>query len=194
VVITQLDKIWVRAATAKQLRQGTLQRQPCELCGVVETQYQHIDYKAPGRLRWLCRRHWNEESLSELQRSLLHDGLLAYYRSRPLDLACGLPDPGHFGLKEIMTQYKDRRERARRRAAAGLAVKRLINRGLLERCSRGSWCLSRAGVALARCLYPELKPITKRQLAHNIALHQAMQSRLAGKRCSRTGKGVGAGH
>jgi hypothetical protein len=82
----------------------------------------------------------------------------------------------------------DRRERAQRRAAAGRAIKRLIRRGLLEGRSRGKWRLSKAGVALARRLYPQIKPVTKRELAHNIALNKAMQSwenahpTLAGKR------------
>jgi restriction endonuclease Mrr len=92
-----------------------------------------------------------------------------------------------------MTKFKDRRERASRRAAAGLSLKRLIKRGLLECCSRGHWRLTRAGVALARRLFPEIKPVTKRQLAANIGFHKAMQNwadthpTLAGKRGRRTG-------
>jgi hypothetical protein len=191
MIVTELDKAWIRAATAKLIRQGKLKRQRCEVCGAPKTQYQHIDYSDPAHLRWLCKRHWSQENISALQRSLLKDGLLAHYRSRPLDLACGLPKPGCFGL--IMTKFEDRRERASRRAAAGLSLKRLIKRGLLECCSRGHWRLTRAGVALARRLFPEIKPVTKRQLAANIAFHKAMQNwadthpTLAGKRPRRTG-------
>jgi hypothetical protein len=108
-----------------------------------------------------------------LQRSLLRDGSEAYYR-RQLDIACHLPDVGCFGLKARMPDFEDRRVRARRRAAAGLSIARLIKRGLLECCARGSWRLTPAGLAVARRLYPDLKPPTKRQLATDIAIHRAV--------------------
>jgi hypothetical protein len=182
MIVTKLDKASVRAATTKLIRSGKFKRQPCELCGAAQAQYRHIDYTDPEHLRWLCKRHLRQEGLSELQRSLLREGLFAWNRSRPLDIACGLPDPGHFDLKTIMTKYKDRTERAAKRASAGRAIARLIKRRLLERCSRGRWRLSGAGVAIARRLYPQIKPVTKQELAHHIAFHQAMQSTLAGKR------------
>src|SRR6266404_5599266 len=176
MVITELDKAWIRATTAKLLRQGKLKRQRCAVCGAAQARHRHTDYSDPEHLRWLCKRHMNEQSLSVLQRSLLKDGLLSHYHTRPLDLALRLPDPGCFGLKEIMIEFKDRRERAAKRAAAGLSIARLTGRGLLECCSRGHWRLTRAGVALARRLFPKIKPPTKRELAHNIVLHKGIQN------------------
>jgi hypothetical protein len=46
------------------------------------------------------------------------------------------------------------------------------------RCGRaGRWRLSLAGLSLARRLYPNIKRPTKRQLATDIALVQAMERR-----------------
>ena len=129
--------------------------------------------------------------MSDLQRSLLTDGLLAYYR-RPLDIACHLPDVGCFRLKAIMMDFEDRRIRASRRAAAGLSIARLIKRGFLERCARGRWRLTPAGLALARRLNRQCKPPTKRELSRNIALRKAISAwedehpKLSGKRRRRT--------
>ncbi len=76
-----------------------------------------------------------------------------------------------------MKGFENRRIRASRRAAAGLAIARLIQRGLLEHCERaGRWRLSVAGLSLARRLYPELKPPTKRQLASDIAFVQVFSA------------------
>lgn len=117
MVITELEKAWVRAATAKLIRQGKLKQQPCEVCGARETRWHHIDHTGPERIRWFCKRHKAEQSMSALQRSLLRHGLWAYYRT-PSDIAGQSPDPGCFGLKTMMSDFSDRRERATRRAAA----------------------------------------------------------------------------
>jgi hypothetical protein len=175
VIITELDKVWVRAATAKLIRQGRLKRRPCEICGARETLVHHIDYSDPEHIKWLCKRHKSEEQLSPLQRSLLKRGLSAWH-TKALGIACQLSDPDSFKLGSLITDFEDRRERASRRAAAGLSVERLIKRGLLERCARGSWRLTPTGLRLARRLYPELKPPTKRQLAHSIALRKALSA------------------
>jgi hypothetical protein len=159
MIISELDKAWCRAAIAKLVRQGKLKRQPCEICGARETLVHHIDYSDPERIRWLCKRHKSEESMSALQRSLLRVGLMAYYRT-PLDLACGMDQPGCFGLKAMMRDFEDRRERASRRAAAGLSIARLIKRGLLESHARGHRRLTPIGLKAARALYPEIKPST----------------------------------
>jgi hypothetical protein len=186
MVITELDKAWIRTATAKLIRQGKLKRQPCAVCGARETLVHHIDYIDPERVMWLCKRHKSEEGMSDLQRSLLRRGLLAYYRI-PLDLACRLPEVGSFTLQALMMQYADRRVRASRRAAAGLSIARLIKRGLLECCGRGRWRLTPAGLALARRLNPQCKPPTKRELSRNIALRKGLQ-RLADQHPALYGK------
>jgi hypothetical protein len=155
------------------MRQGKLKRQPCEICGARETLVHQIDYSDPEHIRWLCKRHKSEESLSALQRTLLRRGLVAY-NCRALDIACGDAGPGSFKLGNLITKFEDRRERAARRAAAGLSLARLCSRGLLEHYSRGHWRLTRSGVALARRLYPDLRPPTKRQLSRDIALRKAI--------------------
>jgi hypothetical protein len=112
---------------------------------------------------------------------------MAYYRT-PLDLACQLDDPGCFGLKAMITDSEDRRERASRRAAAGVSIARLIKRGLLEWRVRGTWRLTPAGLKVARRLYPDLRHPTRRELARHIALRKAIavwedaHPTLAGKR------------
>jgi hypothetical protein len=187
MIITELDKAWCRAATAKLIRQGKLKRRPCEICGARETLVHHADYSDPEHIKWLCKRHKSEEGIALLQRSLLRYGLMVHYRT-PLDLACGLPDVGCFSLKAMMMDFEDRRVRASRRAAAGLSIARLIKRGLLERCSRASWRLTPTGLKVARRLNPQCKPPTKRELARNIALRKAISAwedahpTLAGKR------------
>ena len=121
MIITELDKTWCRAATAKLIRQGKLKRQPCAVCGARETLVHHIDYSDPEHIKWLCKRYKSEAHMSGLQRSLLTDGLLAYYR-RPLDIAYQLSDVGCFRLKAIMMDFEDRRVSASRRAATGLSI------------------------------------------------------------------------
>jgi hypothetical protein len=187
MIISPLDKSWCRAATAKLLRQGKLKRQPCEICGARETLVHHIDYSDPEHIRWLCRGHKSEESMSALQRALLKRGLAAYH-NRALAIACRLSDPGSFTLGSLIADFEDRRERARRRAAAGLSIARLIRRGLLEWCARGRWRLTPAGLKVARRIWLDVKPTTKRELARHIALRKAISAwedahpTLAGKR------------
>ena len=114
--------------------------------------------------------------LSELQRSLIRDGLIACYRE-PLDLACKRSDAGCFQIRFTMKGFEDRRIRASKRAAAGLSIARLLRRGLLRRCSRaGRWRLTRAGLSLAKRLYPNIKRPTKRQLATDVALVRAFSA------------------
>jgi hypothetical protein len=73
-----------------------------------------------------------------------------------------------------MKKIKDRSERHRRRAAAGLSLHRLIKRGLLERLARGCWRLTPAGVKLVRALYPEIKPLTETELARASAFDKTL--------------------
>lgn len=38
-------------------RTGRLTPQPCEVCGLENTEAHHDDYEQPLVVRWLCRRH-----------------------------------------------------------------------------------------------------------------------------------------
>jgi hypothetical protein len=122
------------------------------------------------------------DSLSVLQKELLKYALRAYYR-RLSDAAGDSEDPGCFGirtfgrtpeadgfdLKRKKVSAEERRKRASARAASGRAVARLVKRGLVESCGRGRWRLTPRGVKVAKALYPELKPPSKREVAAAIA-------------------------
>jgi hypothetical protein len=43
--------------TRKQLKEGRLKRQPCEVCGAEPAECHHIDYADPDRIMWLCKAH-----------------------------------------------------------------------------------------------------------------------------------------
>jgi hypothetical protein len=75
-----------------------------------------------------------------------------------------------------MRKFEDRRERHRRRSAFGLSVARFIKRGLPESPVRGRWRLTLTGVKLASALYPEIKPLTKRQLKEQLAPTLALRT------------------
>jgi hypothetical protein len=156
MVITPLDKAWARAETRKLIREGKVRLSSCQVCGTRKAEIHHLDYADPSRVIWLCQRHHRQAHLSGLQRSLLKDALLAFYRRR-LELGRHLPAAGCFEIRSRMREYDTGWMRRSRRAAAGLAIARLIRRGLLECCSRGHWRLTRAGLKVARRLYPELR-------------------------------------
>lgn len=42
------------------IRNGRVQRQPCERCGVSRVEAHHEDYSKPLHVRWLCIRHHKE--------------------------------------------------------------------------------------------------------------------------------------
>ena len=101
--------------------------------------------------------------LSRLQKALLKKGLEAHCM-RALDHLYGIEPEGSFGIKGMLKEVEDRRERASRRAAAGRSLERLIERGFLESCGRGSWRLTPSGVKAARKLYPDIKELTAKEL------------------------------
>jgi hypothetical protein len=175
MVVTELDKKWVKRIRARAIRE--MPRARCAQCGARAVSLAPIDWSAPERIEWLCVRHKNQLGLSQLQRWLLRQGLMGYYRE-PLDLALARSDVGCFQIRFAMKSFTQKRFRARRRAAAGLAITRLIRRGLVQRCEcAGRWRLTRAGLALAKRLYPEIRRSTKRQLATEIFLVRAMPAR-----------------
>ena len=51
------QKYWAHAALRSGLKRGLVQRQPCEVCGVLETEAHHPDYDRPLVVQWLCRQH-----------------------------------------------------------------------------------------------------------------------------------------
>lgn len=49
-----------RAAVANAIRDGRLERKPCEVCGDVKSQAHHDDYRKKLSVRWLCFKHHRE--------------------------------------------------------------------------------------------------------------------------------------
>jgi hypothetical protein len=163
-IVTPLDKEWARKQAKKLIRSGKLKRKACAVCGAAKTQAFQPDVHRPERVRWLCVTHHRQaedERLSALQRTLLKEGLYGY-SLRKLRLASGLAKYAgkyaeSFRIRDLMhKKYQDKKERASRRAAAGLSLKRLIRRGLLEVCGRGRWRLTAAGLKKAKALHAEL--------------------------------------
>lgn len=42
------------------IRDGRLEKQPCEVCGEAQVHAHHDDYAKPLEVRWLCSKHHNE--------------------------------------------------------------------------------------------------------------------------------------
>lgn len=46
---------------AKALKNGEIQKEPCEKCGNIDAHAHHDDYNKPLEIRWLCRDHHMQE-------------------------------------------------------------------------------------------------------------------------------------
>lgn len=53
-------KTRARQKLANAVRNGSLIRKPCEVCGNSRAQAHHTDYRKPLDVRWLCFRHHRE--------------------------------------------------------------------------------------------------------------------------------------
>jgi hypothetical protein len=130
------------------------------------------------------------DNLSVLQRELLKKALRSYY-DEPFHIAIQCEDPGCFDIRTVgrtspdpndfslrwkKASKEERRKNASLRSAAGLSVARLIKRGLVESCSRGKWRLTGAGLKVAQKLWPELKPMSKKEVASAIAFRELVHS------------------
>lgn len=51
------DKYKARVAVGNAVRDGRLQRNPCEVCGDPKSEAHHEDYSKPLNVRWLCNKH-----------------------------------------------------------------------------------------------------------------------------------------
>jgi len=48
-----------------RIRDGSLTKQPCEVCGETKVDAHHNDYENPLEVRWLCRKHHAEHHKNE---------------------------------------------------------------------------------------------------------------------------------
>lgn len=51
------EKYRAHLRVAAAIRQGTLVKMPCKVCGQPRTDAHHIDYRQPLKVTWLCRFH-----------------------------------------------------------------------------------------------------------------------------------------
>lgn len=52
----QRKKANARAYVKMYIRRGTIQKQPCEVCGSMFVEAHHEDYSKQLQVRWLCRK------------------------------------------------------------------------------------------------------------------------------------------
>lgn len=55
------DRHAAQMAVTHALRNGTLVRQPCEVCGIEKSEAHHFDYSKPLEVKWLCKEHHTDE-------------------------------------------------------------------------------------------------------------------------------------
>jgi len=58
-----MQKYKARNAVSNAVRDGRLERKPCEVCGSLEAEGHHEDYSKPLDVRWLCGEHYREQHL-----------------------------------------------------------------------------------------------------------------------------------
>lgn len=62
------EKSAARHAVSNAIRDGRLQRKPCEVCGTtIRVQAHHHDYSKPLDVQWLCFKHHREEHGQQVQ-------------------------------------------------------------------------------------------------------------------------------
>ena len=54
------EKYAARMALNNAVRDGRVERRPCEICGDLESEGHHHDYTKPFDVRWLCFKHHRE--------------------------------------------------------------------------------------------------------------------------------------
>jgi hypothetical protein len=58
-------KVVARAYTHVLIKRGKIVKEPCEVCGSVESQAHHDNYDNPRDVRWFCRPHhleWHRQN------------------------------------------------------------------------------------------------------------------------------------
>jgi hypothetical protein len=58
--INSSEKYRARTAVQNGLRDGIIQKKPCEICGEPKSEAHHEDYSKPLEVKWLCFVHHRE--------------------------------------------------------------------------------------------------------------------------------------
>jgi len=66
-ILRNKHKRYAHGKVAFAIHQGSLTRQPCEVCGEMKAQAHHDDYSKPLEVKWLCTKHHGERHV-ELNR------------------------------------------------------------------------------------------------------------------------------
>ena len=57
------EKVKAQVMVRKAIKDGSMKRLPCEICGKIKTHAHHPNYKKPLLVRWLCSVHHKAEHL-----------------------------------------------------------------------------------------------------------------------------------
>lgn len=57
------DRAKARSSVMRAVMRGDIQREPCEVCGWIDSESHHDDYSKPLEVMWLCQKHHVEEHL-----------------------------------------------------------------------------------------------------------------------------------
>jgi len=82
----RLFRCLVRNSVSKALRDGILEKQPCEVCGSFHVEAHHNDYSKPLEVHWLCRKHH-----LDLHKALRKAGLWPAYNDKRVFIGVNSP-------------------------------------------------------------------------------------------------------
>lgn len=57
VFVSADEKIKCRAITKNNIKKGVIKKEPCMVCGKIESEAHHEDYTNPFDILWLCDKH-----------------------------------------------------------------------------------------------------------------------------------------
>jgi hypothetical protein len=55
------DRIRARNIISNRIKRGSIIREPCAICGSMDTEAHHEDYSKPLEVVWLCKKHHREK-------------------------------------------------------------------------------------------------------------------------------------
>lgn len=68
--IRNKEKISCHSKVRRAIKNGSLTKLPCEICGDCKSEAHHDDYSQPLNVRWLCSKHHAEHHISIREKEL----------------------------------------------------------------------------------------------------------------------------